>query len=103
MMSATFSSNSGPSLATISPSRIVECRFSSSTADVMDGNFCSRGNRFRDQIRFRSEEHTSELQSHSDLVCRLLLEKKKETQRAHLQPQRQQLEALLISLVRELC
>src|SRR5437588_1756492 len=28
---------------------------------------------------FRSEEHTSELQSHSDLVCRLLLEKKKET------------------------
>src|SRR5438132_3036334 len=30
------------------------------------------GNRLR-----RSEEHTSELQSHSDLVCRLLLEKKK--------------------------
>src|SRR5438132_3235016 len=26
---------------------------------------------------WRSEEHTSELQSHSDLVCRLLLEKKK--------------------------
>src|SRR5947207_12415628 len=25
---------------------------------------------------YRSEEHTSELQSHSDLVCRLLLEKK---------------------------
>src|SRR5882672_12967329 len=29
--------------------------------------------------RSRSEEHTSELQSHSDLVCRLLLEKKKKT------------------------
>src|SRR5438034_8489300 len=28
-------------------------------------------------VRDRSEEHTSELQSHSDLVCRLLLEKKK--------------------------
>src|SRR5438034_7795839 len=28
-------------------------------------------------IAVRSEEHTSELQSHSDLVCRLLLEKKK--------------------------
>src|SRR5260221_9078104 len=28
-------------------------------------------------LRQRSEEHTSELQSHSDLVCRLLLEKKK--------------------------
>src|SRR5436190_3374232 len=29
-----------------------------------------------DAIQTRSEEHTSELQSHSDLVCRLLLEKK---------------------------
>src|SRR5436190_10359631 len=29
-------------------------------------------------LTVRSEEHTSELQSHSDLVCRLLLEKKKE-------------------------
>src|SRR5438132_9771548 len=29
----------------------------------------------------RSEEHTSELQSHSDLVCRLLLEKKKKTEK----------------------
>src|SRR5947207_11868607 len=28
-------------------------------------------------VKARSEEHTSELQSHSDLVCRLLLEKKK--------------------------
>src|SRR5438034_8615918 len=28
-------------------------------------------------VIIRSEEHTSELQSHSDLVCRLLLEKKK--------------------------
>src|SRR5438067_8381695 len=30
---------------------------------------------------WRSEEHTSELQSRFDLVCRLLLEKKKETKR----------------------
>src|SRR5476649_580375 len=29
------------------------------------------------RLQHRSEEHTSELQSHSDLVCRLLLEKKK--------------------------
>src|SRR5438034_4109454 len=36
------------------------------------------GERFSRQARtLRSEEHTSELQSHSDLVCRLLLEKKK--------------------------
>src|SRR5436190_17581279 len=32
----------------------------------------------------RSEEHTSELQSHSDLVCRLLLEKKKKKKRINL-------------------
>src|SRR5437773_9564913 len=31
-------------------------------------------------VSVRSEEHTSELQSHHDLVCRLLLEKKNNTQ-----------------------
>src|SRR5260370_3207557 len=31
----------------------------------------------------RSEEHTSELQSHLNLVCRLLLEKKKTTNTCH--------------------
>src|SRR5438132_8118958 len=36
----------------------------------------------------RSEEHTSELQSHSDLVCRLLLEKKKQTSLHSHQKQR---------------
>src|SRR2546421_5137125 len=34
----------------------------------------------------RSEEHTSELQSRSDLVCRLLLEKKKKTIALHDDP-----------------
>src|SRR5437868_12077339 len=34
-----------------------------------------------DRDRRRSEEHTSELQSRFDLVCRLLLEKKKRQQR----------------------
>src|SRR5260221_2052584 len=33
-------------------------------------------------LDLRSEEHTSELQSHSDLVCRLLLEKKHSAIRA---------------------
>src|SRR5699024_11605386 len=33
-----------------------------------------------DEIQTRSEEHTSELQSRFDLVCRLLLEKKKKTE-----------------------
>src|SRR5260221_7409088 len=36
-----------------------------------------------DARTFRSEEHTSELQSHSDLVCRLLLEKKKKKKARH--------------------
>src|SRR5260221_2947324 len=34
----------------------------------------------------RSEEHTSELQSHSDLVCRLLLEKKNNRLQRHAKP-----------------
>src|SRR2546427_7087310 len=39
---------------------------------VTRGGCCRRRMRYR-----RSEEHTSELQSQSNLVCRLLLEKKK--------------------------
>src|SRR5438034_3539896 len=38
---------------------------------------CHRSRHAGCPIGTRSEEHTSELQSHSDLVCRLLLEKKK--------------------------
>src|SRR5688572_32665561 len=34
-------------------------------------------------VQDRSEEHTSELQSQSNLVCRLLLEKKKNIQDSH--------------------
>src|SRR5437588_4860775 len=37
----------------------------------------------------RSEEHTSELQSHSDLVCRLLLEKKKKEKKSGKEQTRQ--------------
>src|SRR2546430_8686698 len=40
---------------------------------------CSRADSISDACR-RSEEHTSELQSQSNLVCRLLLEKKKKKQ-----------------------
>src|SRR5947207_16011895 len=39
------------------------------------------GNSIENYAVLRSEEHTSELQSHSDLVCRLLLEKKKKKQK----------------------
>src|SRR6185369_17997525 len=42
-----------------------------------DGRMALDGGRAGNEDRPRSEEHTSELQSHLNLVCRLLLEKKK--------------------------
>src|SRR5260221_8970903 len=44
---------------------------------LIAGNIIARFLARSELGRQRSEEHTSELQSHSDLVCRLLLEKKK--------------------------
>src|SRR5437588_2544091 len=57
-----------------------------------DGRCGCLFSRRRSASRGRSEEHTSELQSHSDLVCRLLLEKKKkkETTERRQKKQRQQ-------------
>src|SRR2546421_8538641 len=51
------------------PDHCVDCRRLSSSALSVSG--------IGPPFRMRSEEHTSELQSRSDLVCRLLLEKKK--------------------------
>src|SRR5437773_5510089 len=45
---------------------------------VLVGLLPSRASLLVREDGLRSEEHTSELQSHHDLVCRLLLEKKKE-------------------------
>src|SRR5438034_5630462 len=56
------------SYTTLFRSRIAERRF-----DVP----CAQPAREHLHRQARSEEHTSELQSHSDIVCRLLLEKKK--------------------------
>src|SRR5437588_2265164 len=42
-----------------------------------DASASADGSERPEPAAVRSEEHTSELQSHSDLVCRLLLEKKK--------------------------
>src|SRR5258705_2160410 len=58
--------------------------FRSQTQPAADFFFCqalptSTMSSLRSLIRPRSEEHTSELQSLRHLVCRLLLEKKKET------------------------
>src|SRR5260221_9853221 len=46
-------------------------------AHVIMYRVCLAAGCFSSDSVARSEEHTSELQSHSDLVCRLLLEKKK--------------------------
>src|SRR5689334_25407103 len=47
-------------------------------AAAADAGVSAEGSGFRG-VSFRSEEHTSELQSQFHLVCRLLLEKKKKT------------------------
>src|SRR5438034_4643669 len=64
---------------TLFRSQLPHAGFSGSTArsatDGVEGCFVAVESSLR-----RSEEHTSELQSHSDLVCRLLLEKKKKKQ-----------------------
>src|ERR1035438_10559558 len=49
-----------------------------SRPDLALQGILQRGYGKRDTEHFRSEEHTSELQSLRHLVCRLLLEKKKE-------------------------
>src|SRR2546430_8732728 len=57
--------------------------FDGSEVPIADGKIAGNTITFsvtfhrRSAPRFRSEEHTSELQSQSNLVCRLLLEKKK--------------------------
>src|SRR5690349_23715882 len=54
---------------------------SMSCSSVTSSGACSRSGTAEaaclESVRHRSEEHTSELQSRRDLVCRLLLEKKK--------------------------
>src|SRR5688572_31004300 len=71
-----------PSRWTTCRSRTGSCRRSSRRPDTkekrQDGalGIQASGHRRR-RHRRRSEEHTSELQSQSNLVCRLLLEKKK--------------------------
>src|SRR2546430_8955733 len=47
------------------------------------------GSRPATDVLMRSEEHTSELQSQSNLVCRLLLEKKNTQHRVHPNAQHQ--------------
>src|SRR5690242_21059012 len=60
----------------------------------------SRFRAARSPLAARSEEHTSELQSHVNLVCRLLLEKKKKNSNvAHFVPQPNQNQRFLCSYI----
>src|SRR5437773_7236380 len=63
-----FRSRAGESLR-------VECLHHAARRDRAAEHFEPAVAKFLGEVR--SEEHTSELQSHHDLVCRLLLEKKK--------------------------
>src|SRR5438132_13547930 len=70
-----------PGLAPIITQNIVDglARISADDRQAFERNrqaFLARLDREMERWMKRSEEHTSELQSHSDLVCRLLLEKK---------------------------
>src|SRR5260221_9502757 len=47
-------------------------------AEAAGSGQCRQSAGLKITVQLRSEEHTSELQSHSDIVCRLLLEKKKQ-------------------------
>src|SRR5437588_7965263 len=74
-----------PILAKVRPSKkLVDVTVESVLKKLKEKSFAKSGDRSyvyggAEAIgRPRSEEHTSELQSHSDLVCRLLLEKEKQ-------------------------
>src|SRR5436190_14101829 len=60
------------------------CRRRSALQSPRRGSRRSRHGLRQPTAASRSEEHTSELQSHSDLVCRLLLEKKKKKERLNI-------------------
>src|SRR2546430_8867514 len=68
---------------TFLPAKTSGCAFASETVSGSSGHpgFTAvkpaSSNNVAQRSQLRSEEHTSELQSQSNLVCRLLLEKKK--------------------------
>src|SRR2546430_12650285 len=63
-----------------------------------DRNESSRCLPSRTRLGRRSEEHTSELQSQSNLVCRLLLEKKKQSQHPYIESLRIQVLYIVSSI-----
>src|SRR5476649_974152 len=64
-------------LSRAAAAEVIDCRGLHLLPGVIDSHvhFREPGLTHKEDLESRSEEHTSELQSHSDLVCRLLLEK----------------------------
>src|SRR5690349_23653388 len=62
---------------------ICKCRCTASASPIRSTAMAIPERKFSisNRLAIRSEEHTSELQSRRDLVCRLLLEKKKKNER----------------------
>src|SRR2546430_7723195 len=76
------SQTSSLSTRTAPPSNARRARvWSPCTATPPNPKCCGSPDPRSSRVRGRSEEHTSELQSQSNLVCRLLLEKKKNQHR----------------------
>src|SRR5260370_5521068 len=75
-----WESEAGPSRTAPGRNRSGACRKPPDPAHPLSAAGCRR------RSRPRSEEHTSELQSHLNLVCRLLLEKKKYIRMIRLLP-----------------
>src|SRR5690349_21969199 len=84
-----FRSGGGRTLG-VAPERLgrwldgVADRHGAFTEVALEGHLRTRRAGRRRRRASRSEEHTSELQSRRDLVCRLLLEKKKKKRTAHI-------------------
>src|SRR2546430_6453816 len=72
-----FRSSTSPVPASASPRAKCQNTVTVAIAGSGCGIFRISFHRWNEILKMRSEEHTSELQSQSNLVCRLLLEKKK--------------------------
>src|SRR5947207_6923107 len=70
-----------PPRSTLFPYTTLFRSVGSKQIELPAGELAIAQRKLPDVFTSRSEEHTSELQSHSDLVCRLLLEKKKNRER----------------------
>src|SRR4051812_49787751 len=79
---ASASSTATPTVESTPPPSMIRCVGPQSVTSCPNSR-CQTSSSGKPTSANRSEEHTSELQSHVNLVCRLLLEKKKNEIRQH--------------------